>query len=53
MRLGADNWHSNFAGAMKEWSVSFCEGSYRTEHFDNLFDKTLVSSLAFGAHEKD
>jgi len=38
---------------MKEWSVSFCEGAYKTEKFENLYREDYVASIAFGKHEKD
>jgi hypothetical protein len=48
MILGNDNWNNNFAGAMRNWSISFCEGAYRTDKFENLYRDDLVASIAFG-----
>jgi hypothetical protein len=48
MRIGSDRWNNHFAEAMKDWSVSYCEGASRTEKFDNLYREDIVSSVAFG-----
>jgi len=46
--LAGDVAQSNFPGLMKKWHVSFCDGAYRTDYFDNLIDEHFVSSIGFG-----
>jgi len=50
MIIGNDKWNNHFGGAMRDWSVSFCDGAFRTDHFDNLYRDDLVASVGFAEH---
>jgi hypothetical protein len=32
---------------MKDWAISFCDGAYRTESFENLYEEDKVASVGW------
>lgn len=32
---------------MKNWAISFCDGAYRTDYFENLYLDDKVASVGF------
>jgi hypothetical protein len=45
--IGKDQWNNSFPGVMKKFAISFCEGAYRTDFFENLYKENLVASVGF------
>lgn len=48
IKMGQDNWLDLFNGQMKKFTVSFCDGAYRIDNFENLYEDDLVASVGWG-----
>jgi hypothetical protein len=51
--MGQDGFFAPFNGQMKSFAVSFCDGAYRTDNFENLYEGDLISSISFEPIEGD
>jgi hypothetical protein len=45
--IGKDAWNNPFPGTMKKFQISFCDGAYRSDYFENLYRDDLVASVGF------
>lgn len=48
VKVGADGFLSGFNGQVEKFAVSFCDGAYRSDNFDNLYEDDKVSSVGWG-----